>query len=72
MMLIRIIDDEEEVRDSYKFLLEGEGWLVRTYERAESFIEHDNPKVPGCAIVDTRMDGMNGIDLQNYLRQKNE
>lgn len=67
IMVIRIIDDDEELLTSYRFLLEGEGWFVRTYNSAESFLEHDNFHVPGCAIVDIRMNGMNGLELQDTL-----
>ncbi len=66
-MLIRVIDDDEDVRNSYRFLLEGEGWMVRCYESAEQFLEKDNLKTPGCAIVDIRMEKMNGLELQTHL-----
>ena len=64
IMVVRIVDDDEELLTSFRFLLEGEGWFVRTYNSAESFLEKDNFNVPGCAIVDIRMNGMNGLELQ--------
>jgi two-component system response regulator TtrR len=69
-MVIRIVDDDEELLTSFHFLLEGEGWFVRTYNSAESFLEKDNFNVPGCAIVDIRMTGMSGLELQDVLNAR--
>lgn len=70
IMVIRIVDDDEELLTSFRFLLEGEGWFVRTYNSAESFLEKDNFNVPGCAIVDIRMTGMSGLELQDVLNAR--
>ncbi len=70
IMVVRIVDDDEELLTSFRFLLEGEGWFVRTYNSAESFLEKDNFNVPGCAIVDIRMNGMNGLELQDMLNAR--
>lgn len=70
LMVIRIVDDDEELLTSFRFLLEGEGWFVRTYNSAEAFLDHDNFKVSGCAIVDIRMTGMSGLELQDTLNAK--
>ena len=40
--VVRIVDDDVGVRESYKFLIESDGWLVKTYCSAEDFLEHDN------------------------------
>ena len=55
--LIRIVDDDGGVRESYKFLIESEGWRVKTYPSAEAFLEEDDPTVPGCGVFDVRMTG---------------
>ncbi len=65
--VIRIVDDDAGVRESYKFLIESEGWLVRTYANAEDFLEHDDPTVPGCGIFDVRMTGLTGMELHERL-----
>lgn len=70
IMVVRIVDDDEELLTSFRFLLEGEGWFVRIYNSAESFLEKDNFNVPGCAIVDIRMNGMNGLELQDTLNAR--
>ena len=65
--VVRIVDDDVGVRESYKFLIESDGWLVKTYCSAEDFLEHDNPTVPGCVVLDVRMPGLTGLELQNRL-----
>lgn len=65
--VIRIVDDDAGVRESYKFLVESEGWLVRTYPSAEAFLELDDPSIPGCGIFDVRMTGLSGMELHEKL-----
>lgn len=67
--LIRIIDDDAGVRDSYRYLIESDGWLVRTFQDAEDFLANDDPSVPGCAVLDVRMPGLSGLELQNHLNK---
>lgn len=66
--LIRIVDDDAGVRDSYNFLLEGEGWHTADYENAEDFLARDNRRIPGCILLDIRMPGMSGMQLQTHLK----
>lgn len=68
--LIRIVDDDQGVRDSFQYLLEGEGWLVRTYESVEAFLERDYAGHPGCILLDVRMPGMSGLQLQSLLNER--
>ena len=65
--LIRIVDDDGGVRESYKFLIESEGWRVKTYPSAEAFLEEDDPTVPGCGVFDVRMTGITGTELHQKL-----
>lgn len=65
--LIRIVDDDGGVRESYKFLIESEGWRVKTYPSAEAFLEEDDPTVPGCGVFDVRMTGITGMELHQKL-----
>ena len=48
--LVRIVDDDAELRDALQFLLEVEGWRVAAYDRAEDFLTSDAPSVPGCLM----------------------
>lgn len=67
MSLVRIVDDDEEMRLSLEFLLQTEGWNTAVYASAEEFIQKDNPLVPGCLVLDIRMPKMSGLQLQEYL-----
>lgn len=62
--IIRIVDDDPNIHDALAYVLENEGFIVRHYESAESFLINDRPEDPGCAILDVRMGEMSGIVLQ--------
>lgn len=68
--LIRIVDDDQELLNSQKMLLETLGWEVAVYESALDFLARDNIDRPGCLILDVRMPGMTGIELQEELAKK--
>lgn len=62
-----IVDDDEAVRDSLRWLLEANGYRVRAYESAERFLAEYDPATVGVLIVDVRMPGMTGLELQEQL-----
>ena len=64
--LICIVDDDASVRDSLSLVLGLKGYDCRTYESAESFIS-SLPNRPACIILDLKMTGMSGLELQNRL-----
>lgn len=70
MPLVRVIDDDDKVRRSWQFVLEGEGWQVKAYESAVRFLAEDGPAVPGCIVSDVRMPEMSGIELQTELKRR--
>ena len=63
-MLVRLVDDDEELLKSTAFLLRMAGFDVLTYASAESFLELDDATRPGCLVLDQRMPGMIGMELQ--------
>lgn len=65
-----IVDDEEEVRDSLKMLIESVGLVTETYESAQTYLDTFDASRPGCLILDVRMRGMSGLSLQEYLQKK--
>lgn len=70
--VVRIIDDDDSMRKSWRFLIEGEGWATKCYSSALRFLEEDDRSVLGCAILDVRMPDMSGIELQRVMMlQKN-
>jgi FixJ family two-component response regulator len=64
---VYVVDDDEAVRDSLQWLLEGKGYRVRCFDSAESFLSRYDAREVACLIVDIRMGGMNGMELQNRL-----
>lgn len=67
---IYIVDDDEAVRDSLQWLLEGQDYRVRCFESAESFLGRYDPREVACLIADVRMDGMSGLELQERLIER--
>ena len=64
---VYIVDDDEAVRDSLRWLLEANTYRVRAFSSAESFLSEYNEDQPGILIVDVRMPGMSGLELQEQL-----
>ncbi|VVD82233.1 LuxR family transcriptional regulator [Pandoraea horticolens] len=62
-----VVDDDEAVRDSLRWLLEANGYHVRGFASAEEFLSHYNGHQVGCLILDVRMPGMSGLELQEKL-----
>lgn len=67
--LIRVIDDDDAMRNSWAFLLEGEGWDVITYADAITFLSANALDRPGCILLDVRMPNMSGLELQRKLKE---
>jgi two-component system response regulator FixJ len=67
---VYIIDDDDAVRDSLRMLVESAGYAVRDYDAARSFLS-DADMDRGCLIVDIRMPGMSGLELQEELVRRN-
>ena len=65
--LVCVVDDDSLVRESVEGLLRGEGFHVRTFESAESFLDHARREPPVCMIVDLRLPGISGLDLHREL-----
>jgi FixJ family two-component response regulator len=64
---VYVVDDDEAVRDSLQWLLEGKGFRVRCFDSAESFLSRYDAREVACLIVDIRMGGMTGLELQSRL-----
>jgi two-component system, LuxR family, response regulator FixJ len=61
---IFIVDDDPSVRDSLELLVMSIGLDVKTYPSAQEFLKYAPPGASGCLILDIRMPGMSGLDLQ--------
>jgi two-component system response regulator FixJ len=65
-----VVDDDRAMRDSLRWLLESVGLSVRTYPTAADFLAEYDPAQPGCLVLDVRMPGMSGLDLQAELTRR--
>lgn len=63
-----LVDDNPSVLRALTRLLASEGFVARPFANARSFLEHHDPKLTGCIILDVAMPGLNGLDVQDQLR----
>lgn len=67
---IYIVDDDNAVRDSLRFLLETNGYIVETFPSGELFLESYKPDSVSILITDVRMPGMSGLQLQEEMNSR--
>lgn len=68
---ISIVDDDESVRDAIKSLLRSVGLRADVFASAEEFLKSDALENTACLILDVRMRGMSGLELQQQLAKAN-
>ncbi len=62
-----VVDDDADLRRSLNWMLRKAGLNVETFVSAEDFLENYDPDVPGCVLLDLRMPGMNGLQMQERM-----
>jgi two-component system, LuxR family, response regulator FixJ len=67
---IFVVDDDLAVRDALKLLLRSVGQAVETFGSAQEFLDAYSEDRPGCLVLDIRMPGMSGLELQQKLNEK--
>lgn len=68
--VVHIVDDDEAVRRSLAVLLASYGLSTRQFSSAEALLAELDALEPGCLVIDIRMPGMDGLELQDALRQQ--
>jgi RNA polymerase sigma factor (sigma-70 family) len=66
---VYVVDDDEEVRSALKLLFESVGLPVICYTSALEYLDRFDESLPGCLVVDIRMPGMSGLDMQEKLNE---
>lgn len=66
-----IVEDDDAVRDSLQLMLESVGRSVQAFANADDFLMAYHPDLAGCIVLDIRMPGMNGMELQRKLNELN-
>ncbi len=65
--VIFVVDDDKSVRDSLRRLLTSVGLSVEVFPSAQAFLSGRRPDTPGCVVLDVRLPGLSGLDLQREL-----
>ena len=69
--MVFVIDDDESIREALQSLIRSVGLSVQTFAAAQEFLQSRRPDVPACLILDVRMPGLSGLDLQRELAEAN-
>jgi FixJ family two-component response regulator len=69
-VMIYVVDDDSDVLGSLQFLLEADGFAVRTFKSAAALLRDGTSDGADCFVIDYKMPDMNGIDLIKRLRSK--
>ncbi len=68
--MIHIVDDEEAIRRSAGFMLKTSGYAVSTYASGDAFLQTAKDVEPGCVLLDVRMPGMDGLEVQKAMAER--
>ena len=67
---VYVVDDDEAVRSSLRMLIRSVGLQARAFGLATEFLETYDPDLPGCVVLDVRMPGMSGLEMQQELNRR--
>jgi two-component system response regulator FixJ len=70
--IVFVVDDDESVLDSLRFLIESAGYHVAGFKSAEDFLESGLKESPCCLILDIHLPGMSGFNLQEHLLESRD
>ena len=70
LRLVHLVDDDEAIRRSVGFMLKTSGFHVRSYESGVELLKSASNLEPGCILLDIRMPGMDGLELQRRLAER--
>lgn len=65
-----LVDDEQSIRNAFRLLLKSAGIPLVSYPSAQDFLSEFDPEGVGCIILDVRLPGMTGLELQEVLHQR--
>src|ERR1700728_222114 len=69
--IVFVIDDDKMIRDGLQSLIRSVGLRVETFASAQEFLAAKRPDTPACLVLDVRMPGLSGLDLQQKLGEAN-
>ncbi|MDB6061783.1 MAG: DNA-binding response regulator [Verrucomicrobiaceae bacterium] len=68
---VYIVEDDDAVRESLQLVLESVGYKIKAFANANAFLDAYHGDMAGCLVLDIRMPGMNGMELQRKLNERN-
>ena len=69
--VVFVVDDDPSVRSSLKFLISTVRLQVESFDSADTFLHRKPPDMPSCLVLDVRLPGLSGLDLQRELAARN-
>ena len=68
--VVFVVDDDVSVRESLELLIRSAGWQPETFASAQDFLGRPRPTVPCCLVLDVRLPGLSGLQLQKQLAER--
>ena len=72
MPIVFVVDDDISVRESLELLIKTVGWRTETFASAQDFLARPRATVPCCLVLDVRLPGLSGLELQQRLTERTE
>ena len=72
MSIVFVVDDDLSVRESLELLIRTAGWRPETFVSAGEFLSRPRPTIPCCLVLDVRLPGLSGLELQEQLADRTE
>jgi FixJ family two-component response regulator len=67
--MVFVVDDDAPLRESLQNLIRSVGLRVEAFASAQEFLDRPRPEVPGCLVLDVRLPGLSGLDLQKHMAE---
>jgi RNA polymerase sigma factor (sigma-70 family) len=65
--IVFVVDDDRSIREALGSLIRSVGWRVEVFSSAQEFLRQKRPETPACLVLDVRLPGLSGLDLQHEL-----
>src|SRR5208283_80504 len=69
--IVYVVDDDVSVREALEGLIRSAGLKVETFRSAQEFLDRPRADLPGCLVLDVRLPGLSGLDLQKRMAEVN-
>src|SRR5262245_39193768 len=70
--IVFVVDDDVSVRESLELLIASAGWRPETFASAKDFLSRPRAGVPCCVVLDVKIPGLNGLELQQRLGDRSD